>query len=1059
MLTELDLSSNRISVIEVGAFDGIPPESLDLSYNQISVINAGAFNSLVGAYGHGATLNLSHNQISQINAGDLSGASVNSLNLSYNQLTMVPTLNFTPNSTLHNLDLSSNSISQISTSLFSGFSCAYGCLKLENQRIDRVGVLTPFDTPVEVDGGAVIGGYPSDSENLTYDYSTKKYTLTADSGYAIWSTGFLVGSSPSYVKFSGTLRAYNSLTPPSITFVDTNFKKCVNNWLGRSANVDVTALDAATVTELVCPNRSINSLSDLQYFKNATNLDFSKNLITAIPQNTFDGFTSLNRLDLSGNQIDSIDSGAFSGIEGLIQLDLSNNEITTIEVGAFTDVDIPGVLDLSNNKITELLPNTFANLEVIALSLQGNSIVNLSAGAFDGLHVWNAFNLSRNLISRIDTEVFNNMTAGSLFLQGNSITELSAGVFENMSFGELDLRANQISSIHAGVFKSANISSLYLQNNQVSEIESFAFKNARINTLYLNNNLISKISLRAFEGLSVITLDLQSNKLDVIDSGTFEGLKTDSETVRMDLSSNSISAIEADAFDGLTLYDLDLSNNLITRLSKGAFKGLRATNEWDVYDGRLHLNSNLISEIEEGAFGGISNFKLLDLEHNQLDENDLGTLGIFSLGSSWTMNLKGNHVAEVTRDTFGGSAGLQVVQLENQQVDRYSVVSPFSSPIKVDDQPVSLTTLSNVENLGGGQYALTADVGTASWVQTFMSGIAAVTFAGSLTLHTGADPTPHPEPTFTPEPDTSPTVSPSVVPSTTPTPPEPIPGPSATPIPAPEQSSPQPTPSDTSSNEPSATEQNPTKTRPGENIIVQLPEADGPNYAFTDTKSLDNARRSDIGWLAQVKVTVGSGCVKVATGFGGKNCKYLPAQAVNRGAMAQFLQKLAGVTDATLENAFKNTTTKFQDISKLKTSNSSRYYAILWLADLGITSGCVADSSKFCPQNSVTRGAMGEFMQKFAGVENEPDTSSDFPDVSTKALSIKYDGTKKARKVSAASPARIGAINWLAEVGITKGSGAYKGQTTFRPQDAVNRGGMAQFMHRLYDWVKASGVV
>jgi hypothetical protein len=394
------------------------------------------------------------------------------------------------------------------------------------------------------------------------------------------------------------------------------------------------------------------------------------------------------------------------------------------------------------------------------------------------------------------------------------------------------------------------------------------------------------------------------------------------------------------------------------------------------------------------------------------------------------MNLKGNHVAEVTRDTFGGSAGLQEVQLQDQQVDRYSLVSPFSSPIMLDNQPVSLTTLSNVYSLGGGQYALTANVGTASWVRTFVSGIADVTFAGSLTLHAGADPNPHPEPTVTPGPDSSPTVSASTAPS-------------ATPTSAPSVSSPQPTPSSSETNE----------------IIVQLPNPDGPNYVFTDTKSLDSARRADISWLAKVGVTVGTGCVKVAAGYGGKNCKYLPTQAVNRGAMAQFLQKLAGITDATLENAFKNTTTKFQDISKLKTSNRSRYYAILWLADLGITSGCVADSSKFCPQNSVTRGAMGEFMQKFAGVENEPDTSSDFPDVSTKALSIKYDGTKKARKVSAASPARIGAINWLAEAGITQGSGAYKGQTTFRPQDAVNRGAMAQFMHRLYDWVKASGVV
>jgi uncharacterized repeat protein (TIGR02543 family) len=277
--------------------------------------------------------------------------------------------------------------------------------------------------------------------------------------------------------------------------------------------------------------------------------------------------------------------------------------------------------------------------------------------------------------------------------------------------------------------------------------------------------------------------------------------------------------------------------------------------------------------------------------------------------------------------------------------------------------------------------------------------------------------------------------------------------------PSPDNPTPTTSPSPIPEGTPTNSQVSESDSNKSDEIIVQLPNADGPNYAFTDTKSLPADRQADIGWLARVRVTVGTGCVQVGTGFGGKNCKYLPAQAVNRGAMAQFLQKMAGVSDDKLASVFQNTVSKFKDISSLKTTNSSRYYAILWLADLGITSGCVADSSKFCPQNSVTRGAMGEFMQKFAGVENEPDSNSNFADVSTKAVTVKYDGSPKSVKVNACSTARIGAINWLAEAGITKGSGKYKGATTFRPQDSVNRGSMAQFLHRLYDWVKASGVV
>jgi hypothetical protein len=182
--------------------------------------------------------------------------------------------------------------------------------------------------------------------------------------------------------------------------------------------------------------------------------------------------------------------------------------------------------------------------------------------------------------------------------------------------------------------------------------------------------------------------------------------------------------------------------------------------------------------------------------------------------------------------------------------------------------------------------------------------------------------------------------------------------------------------------------------------------------------------------------------------------------------MAQFLQKLAGWTDSQVAEKYQNVTSKFTDIASIKSSNLERYYAILWLADTGITvgSGCTAEGSAnaatsnctFNPSGSVNRGAMAEFMQKFASVTNVPATTSDFPDVKTSNVAIRYSGSTKTTTVKALTAVRIGAINWLASSKITEGSGQgvvaggkFKSTTTFRPQDAVNRGAMAQFMKRL----------
>jgi hypothetical protein len=222
----------------------------------------------------------------------------------------------------------------------------------------------------------------------------------------------------------------------------------------------------------------------------------------------------------------------------------------------------------------------------------------------------------------------------------------------------------------------------------------------------------------------------------------------------------------------------------------------------------------------------------------------------------------------------------------------------------------------------------------------------------------------------------------------------------------------------------------------------------------TKVAAVSAARKASIQWLAGFGITIGSGSDNKG------NVTYRPQDAVNRGAMAQFLQKLAGFTDAQVKEAYASKTPAFKDIASLKQSNEARYYAILWLADTGITtgSGCTVGADgqisgancKYLPSSSVNRGAMAEFMQKFAGFTPTPEATSAFPDVKTTATSVTYKGDKKATKLVKLNNNRVGAINWLASTKITVGSGTDKsGKTVYRPQALVNRGAMAQFMQKL----------
>jgi uncharacterized protein (TIGR02145 family) len=183
------------------------------------------------------------------------------------------------------------------------------------------------------------------------------------------------------------------------------------------------------------------------------------------------------------------------------------------------------------------------------------------------------------------------------------------------------------------------------------------------------------------------------------------------------------------------------------------------------------------------------------------------------------------------------------------------------------------------------------------------------------------------------------------------------------------------------------------------------------NNPFIDVNGKVHAEH--IVWAYQHGVTKGSPA--------GSNT-YKPTDTVSRGSMASFLRRVIGTPGTTQK------VPKFVDIKGNVHEDN-----IKWLASEGITTGSPKGSNTYKPLDTVNRGAMATFMYRVAG---EPKytapNASPFVDVDKSNIHYK-------------------AIAWLKSVGLTTGSP--QDSNTYKPNDAVNRGSMATFLHRLYAYL------
>ncbi len=181
---------------------------------------------------------------------------------------------------------------------------------------------------------------------------------------------------------------------------------------------------------------------------------------------------------------------------------------------------------------------------------------------------------------------------------------------------------------------------------------------------------------------------------------------------------------------------------------------------------------------------------------------------------------------------------------------------------------------------------------------------------------------------------------------------------------------------------------------------VVIPKSPPPPHAFDDVRR-DSYFDAAVSWALAEGVTQGT-----------SKARYSPHRDVTRRQMAAFLWRMMDAPEPTESSPFDDV-------------DDDAYYAdaVAWLAEEGVTQGRSATS--FAPGDPVTRGEMAAFLWRISGaLPTEPDHALfDVP------------------------PDRFytEAVAWAARHEITTGTV----EGAFEPNQAVKRGQMAAFLHRL----------
>ncbi|KAE8573117.1 Putative toll family protein 10 [Halyomorpha halys] len=480
-LTHLNMSRNRMQdVLELGFSDwgdgpsapgktcNVGLEELDVSMNDISLIPDNAFTSLRSLQ----KILLQENAIASMADRAFVGlVSLQYLNASSNQLVALPPELFQSTRDLREIYLNNNSISVLAPGLLEG--------------LDQLLVL-----------------------DLSYNELTSAW-VNRDT-------------------FSGLVRlVVLNLGHNQLSKIDSHVFQ-----------------DLYSLQILNLEHNEIECISEgaFMYLSNLHALTLSHNKLVNVESYHFTGLYVLNQLFLDHNKINIIDRRAFENCSNLHDLGLGGNQLTQVPDG-LTELKFLKTLHLGENLISNIVNSSFQGLDQLySLTLIENKITNVTKDSFSTLPSLQILNLAYNQIEHVDKGAFGTSpTLHAIRLDGNQLKDIN-GMFVNLtglvwlnvsdnqlqwfdyalipqSLEWLDMHKNNVADLGNYFEKRENlqIKMLDASFNRLTEINENSIPDS-VESLLLNDNLIRKVKPGTFQRKSNLSrVVLFANKIQTLD--------------------------------------------------------------------------------------------------------------------------------------------------------------------------------------------------------------------------------------------------------------------------------------------------------------------------------------------------------------------------------------------------------------------------------------------------------------------------------------------------------------------------------------------------------------
>ncbi|BFF96474.1 toll-like receptor Tollo [Drosophila madeirensis] len=341
-------------------------------------------------------------------------------------------------------------------------------------------------------------------------------------------------------------------------------------------------------------------------------LDLANNELNSqwINAATFVGLKRLMTLDLSSNKISRLESHIFRPLASLQIIKLEENYIDQLPSGIFTDLTNLHTLILSNNRISIIEQSTLQGLNnLLVLSLDYNRINRLDPRSLINCSQLQDLHLNDNKLQAVPEALAHVPLLKTLDVGENMISQI-----ENTSITQLDnlyglrMTENSLSHIRRGVFdRMSSLQILNLSGNKLRTIEAGSLqRNTQLQAIRLDGNQLKSIAGLFTELPNLVWLNISGNRLEKFDYSHIPiGLQW------LDVRANRITQLGNyfEIENELSLSTFDASFNLLTEITASSIP-----NSVEV----LYLNDNQISKIQPYTFFKKPNLTRVDLVRNKL---------------------------------------------------------------------------------------------------------------------------------------------------------------------------------------------------------------------------------------------------------------------------------------------------------------------------------------------------------------------------------------------------------------------------------------------------------